>query len=157
MIGFKDWLAQEKAKLVSEPDRKRRVEEWVGAVNELFGRIKSWLAEDDVAGALTISAGTFRRSEEGLGEYEAPRMTVSPGARDVLIETGARNAAGGAIDRLGLRAAGRVDMIAAAGGYSLYRIADGAGHAWMLSEKGSFDASRLDRDGFEAALQDLLT
>jgi hypothetical protein len=160
MPTFKDWLAQQAAKELSADQRSKLISEWTGAVGDLFNQIMRWLAEDDSSGVLTVETGKVQKVEEGLGAYDVATMRISLAARAVVdLVPLARNVVGGIVKRgdLGLRVEGRVDMTNGAEKYLLYRAVTPSGKKWVIVDDDDYSVKDLDKDAFEAALQDLLS
>jgi len=158
-LTFKDWLAQQGAEDSGEADRTRTVEEWADDSSRLYADIIRWLAADDADRLLKVSSNKIPREEQGLGRYEVPTLSIHLRNRVVDLIPVARNVVGSTGTRgdLGVRAEGRVDMTNGADKYMLYRAIYPAGPRWVIVDDDTYTVRDLDKDAFEAALQDLLS
>lgn len=158
MPDFKEWLSQQAAQRGNAAQRQV-VEEWTGAVADLFAQIVRWLAEADPDQVLTITFGMVKKAEEGLGVYEAQTLRIALPARHVDLIPLARKVVGGVVRRGApeLQVEGRVDMTNGAEKYLLYRAVTPSGKKWLLVDDLEHIVRDLSKETFEVALQDLLS
>ena len=158
MVGFKEWLADEGARLAGEGGRRQRVKDWIGSIRHLYSLIQGWLAEDDPNGLLKISQGTIPIDEERLGVYEAPTLGISFFDRGVMLLP--RNSGvlqGPGFDRLGLRVHGLVEMAKGGDKFRLYLTSSPDGRGWHIADWKDEFPRPLDKGTFEDALRELLS
>jgi len=108
-------------------------QDWMKAIEALFGEIERWLAPAVSAGVLTTRHSTTIVGEEDFGEYEVPVLHISDGRLTVRIEPVGGRVAGVATTgqrHTGLR--GRVDLICGATKVPLGRDAWGTWKALPL-------------------------
>ncbi len=111
IIGF-----LRKQKEAASPERaKRRRKEWLEALDKLFQQIHSWLAEAENEKLIKVHESLVKISEEALGTYEAPSLTLTVGTKTVKLQP-----IGGVI----IGADGRVDMQSSRGTYMFLYLAD---------------------------------
>lgn len=157
-IGFRDFLAK-KATEQNHPQRKRRREEWIAAVERLFAQIQTWLSESDPDRLLDIIPFKIYTSEPALGGYEISALKIGVGDAAVEIRPMGRDAFGlirqgnGGVE---LKAEGRIDISAGGRKYILYRSLEGGKESWYALDE-AFRPQPFNRAELEAILQDLLT
>jgi hypothetical protein len=160
VASLKEFLASEAEKLRSEQTEaltQRR--EWIAAVDRLLARIKDWLADADTQQVLMIEEAPLRLSEQGLGTYEIPSLTIGLGTREVRIKPIARFVATpmrstGVI--LVPRVHGRVDMTDGLDKYLIFRVETDPQDRWSIIKQESSRLEPFDEDAFAAALKGLL-
>jgi hypothetical protein len=135
-------------------------EEWIAAVDQLLTQLRAWLTEAGTAELLDLEPLEFERREQGLGTYHIKGLAIHFGERTVKVVPVGRRV----LAHLGPYAAaghenaeGRVDVTNGAYKYYLYRkLNDASEEQWLVQDERS--AIRpLDREQFEAILQDLLS
>ena len=77
-----------------EPERAKKRDEWVAAVNRLCNQIKEWLAKADPDKILTVQGRSYEIREEGIGSYTVSGISISLGPRHVDVVPVARNVVG---------------------------------------------------------------
>lgn len=103
-------------KVANKPQlRARRLNEWRGALDVLFQQIRSWLAEAEQKKLIKVGSGRVELTEEALGAYTAPFLTLTVGAKTVKLRP---------IGSTIIGADGRVDMESPNGIYMLLYRAD---------------------------------
>jgi hypothetical protein len=139
--------------------RRQWREEWVAAVDRLLAQLRAWLTEAGTAELLDLEPLDFAKREEGLGAYHVQGLAIHFGERTVNVVPVGRNV----LAHLGPyaepgheKAEGRVDITNGAYKYFLYRKLTHAGEQWLVQDERS-DIRPLDRERFEAILQDLLS
>ena len=121
--------------------------------------MRAWLTDAGTAEFLDLEPLDFEKREQHLGAYHIPGLAVHfgestvkvvPVGRTVLAHLGPYAEAGHE------NAEGRVDITNGAYKYFLYRKLTNAGEQWLVQDERS-DIRPLDRERFEAILQDLLS
>lgn len=159
---FTEFLREQAAKREATiQSGKVVVEEWRTAVEQLFARIRGWLADSDPDGIIQIEQKEHETTEKGLGRYRVPRLDlrvldkwigIIPKARKTVVS--ARPPQKSAPERE--RATGRVDITDELRRYVLYRFPqDGAGDLWLIDDLRS-EPKLLDQQAFETALMSYL-
>lgn len=158
-MNFKEWLAQQGTDERREADRQRAVEHWTDLAAELFAQMIRWLALDDMQKLLKVSSSKVVREEQGLGRYEAPTLSIHLRDQVVDLIPVARNVVGaiGARGDLGFRAEGRIDMANGPDKFMLYHAVYPTEKRWVMVDDDTYTVRPLDKDNFEAALQDLFS
>lgn len=160
MPTLKEFLAAEAEKLRGEQaDAMNKRAEWIASVERLLAQMKGWLEQADAERILAIVEAPVRVSEQGLGTYEAPALTVGLGAREVRIKPIARyvSAPLRATALLQMpRAYGRVDMTNGLDCYHIFRVEKDAADRWKIVEQNGPMADSFNRTSFESALKSLL-
>jgi hypothetical protein len=145
-----DFVARkdQEAKRLGVPDhRKNRVEQWLGALNQLFRQIEIWLAESVVSGAASISRLKTFVHEEAYGSYETDKLLISIAGSTISVEP---------MGAFVLGANGRVDLRGSNGQQVvLILLADGWHFTGLRSSVDKMPRM-LDEDGFLSVLQQLL-
>ena len=142
-----------------EIQRRRWREEWVGAVDRLLAQLRGWLTEGGATDLLDLEPLDLEKREQRLGAYRIQGLAIHFGDRTVKVVPVGRTV----LAHLGPyaepgheNAEGRVDITNGAYKYFLYRKLTDAGEQWLVQDERS-DIRPLDREGFEAILQDLLS
>jgi hypothetical protein len=140
--------------------RRRVREDWIGYVDRLLKKLRDWLAEAGAADLLDLQTLEFDKREQGLGAYRIKGLAINFGERTVKVVPVGRNVAthlGPFAEPSHENAEGRVDITNGAYKYYLYlKLNDARQEEWLVQKEGS-DIRRLDREQFEAILQDLLS
>src|SRR5690349_5159303 len=111
--------------------RRKRREEWLGAVARLMEQIKGWLRDADPEGILSVVPIPVDRNETGLGSYRAEGFNISLNDdTSVQVIPIARNVAGFLAG--GRRAEGRVDITNGVEKHSLYRTFEDGVENWYV-------------------------
>jgi hypothetical protein len=152
---LKDQAAIERAQV---PERQRRRDEWVQAVERLLVQIEDWLRQADTEKVLQVERTEVERREQALGFYKAPGLVIRLRNRQITVLPHARNVLdyieGGEIP--GRRAQGRVDLSDGGERYILFRRLAERGESWWLLDEDAYRTRLLDREAFEWALLNLL-
>jgi|ERR1700674_107684 len=133
-----------RAHQVPQPDPQLR-SEWLAAVEQLYGEMRTWLGEAKADGLADIKDADTTITEERLGTYEVPVLQLFFGGRMVVVRP---------VGRLILGAKGRVDM--SLGPRKFILIWEGDGR-WKIAQVAGKDASPLTKDTFSAAVEQLLS
>ncbi len=140
--------------------RRQGRDEWIAAVDRLLTQLHAWLADMGAAELLDLEPLEFEKREEGLGAYRIKGLAihfgentvkVTPVGRTVLAHLGSYAEPGHG------NAEGRVDITNGAYKYYLYRKLNDVGEEQWLVQNERSDLRPLDRERFEAILQDLLS
>src|SRR5262245_36709737 len=127
MPTFQEFL-RKKAEEEQQPERRKRRDEWIGAVGRLIDQLRAWLAESHPEGLLDVIPLEVEKREPGLGSYKIPGLKVGIGDAAVRVVPMGRDALG-LIESRGeapMRAQGRVDITDGVQKYIFYRaIKDG--------------------------------
>lgn len=140
--------------------RRQGCQEWIAAVDRLLAQLRAWLTEANSMGLLDLEPLEFEKREQGLGAYRIKGLAIHFGERTVKVVPVGRMV----LAHLGPHAApghenaeGRVDITNGAYKYFLYRKLNDTGEAqWLIQDERS-GIRPLDREQFEAILQDLLS
>ncbi len=139
--------------------RRQWREEWIAAVDRLLAQLRAWLTDAGTADMLDLEPLDFEKREQGLGAYHVKGLAINFGERTVKVTPVGRTV----LARLGPysepgheNAEGRVDITNGAYKYFLYRKLTDAGEQWLVQDERS-PIRPLDREQFEAILQDLLS
>ena len=95
--------------------RAQRRREWQDALNDFFGQIRSWLKEAERDKLIKVQSGQVKLTEEALGAYKAPCLTLTVGVKTVKLRPVGSTIIG---------ADGRVDMESHNGAYIFLYLAD---------------------------------
>jgi hypothetical protein len=140
--------------------RRRWREDWIGYVDRLLKKLRDWVTEANAADLLDIETLEFEKREQGLGGYRIKGLAIHFGERTVKVTPVGRTVAAhlGPFAEPGHeKAEGRVDITNGAYKYNLYlKLNDACDEQWLVQDERS-DIRRLDREQFEAILQDLLS
>lgn len=60
--------------------------EWLEELERLFARVETWLAPATGAGVLAAGRSTIEVTEDELGSYEAPSLSITDGKLTVRME-----------------------------------------------------------------------
>jgi hypothetical protein len=140
--------------------RRRWRDDWIAAVDRLLAQLRAWLTEAGSADLLDLETLEFDKREQGLGAYHVKGLAVHFGERTVKVVPVGRSVLadlGPYAEPGHENAEGRVDITNGAYKYFLFRKLNDAGQEqWLVQDERS--AIRpLDREQFEAILQDLLS
>src|SRR5262245_25516796 len=123
---FTAFLREQAAKRAAEAEANERViDEWHGAVEQLFEQIRAWLANSDPDRTIEIKQGKQEVTEPGLGRYDVPRLDLRFFGKWVGIIPKARMTVAAARPTLKAapeQAAGRVDITDELRRYVLFRL-----------------------------------
>jgi hypothetical protein len=159
-VSLKEFLASEAEKLRSEQaEALTKRQEWIASVDRLIARIKDWLAQADTKRILMIEEAPLRLSEQGLGTYEIPSLTIGLGPREVRIKPVARFVAT-PMRSTGIifvpRVHGRVDMTDGLDKYLIFRVETEPQDRWSIIKQESSRLEPFDENSFASALEGLL-
>src|SRR5438128_2370122 len=136
------------------PDKKAAKDDLV------LAQLRAWLSDPDTARLVDLEPLAFEKREQGLGAYNIHGLAIHFGESTVKVVPVGRNV----LAHLGPyaepgheNAEGRVDITNGAYKYYLYLKLNDAGQEEWLVQKEASDIRRLDREQFEAILQDLLS
>jgi hypothetical protein len=139
--------------------RRQWRDEWIAAIDRLLAQLRAWLSDAGTAELLDLEQLEFEKREQGLGTYHVKGLAINFGERTVRVVPVGRTV----LARLGPyaeagheSAEGRVDITNGAYKYFLYRKLTPAGEQWLVQDERS-GIRPLDREQFEAVLQDLLS
>jgi hypothetical protein len=138
--------------------RKAR-EEWIAAIDRLITQLRAWLSEAGTTELLDLEPLEFEKREQGLGTYHVKGLAIHFGGRTVKVVPVGRMVLAhlGKYAEPGHEGAeGRVDITNGMYKYLLYRKLTNAGEQWFVQDERS-GIRPLDREQFEAILQDLLS
>ena len=158
LLSFREFL-KTMADEAGVKGRRRRREEWLGAINRLLTQIRDWLREFDPDGVLDVEPYEVSRTEHDLGTYDAPALKIRLGAGEVNILPMGRDVPFMAIRGASVAAtefAGRVDISDGFRKYNLYREMSEGKDLWQVKD----DRNRLtylDAESLGRILQDLLS
>jgi len=139
--------------------RRQCREEWIAAVDRLLQQLRDWLTDAATEELLDLEPLEFSKREQGLGSYHIKGLAINFGERTVKVVPVGRMVLAhlGPYAEAGHEnAEGRVDITNGTYKYSLYRKLTNAGEEWLVQDERS-DIRPLDRERFEAILQDLLS
>ncbi len=160
MPTLKEFLAAEAEKLRGEQgEALNKRAEWIASIERLLAQIKDWLEQADAERILVIDESPIRISEQGLGTYEIPALTIGLGTREVRIKPIARyvSAPLRVTSLLQVpRAHGRVDMTNGLDCYHIFRVEKETADRWKIVEQNGPMADSFNRASFESALKSLL-
>lgn len=163
------YLKDRAAKLrADEPERKKLVDEWLTALDQLLAELEGWTRAADTEGILRLRRTEHAFNDEKMGAYTAPglEITLTLDGQKVRVVPVARRV-GGTVhlpDDGGPRPVeGRVDLQREGDTfYTLYRVKEGGEDRWVVVHSGAWDTrrqqpitERLTRDEFEADLASL--
>jgi hypothetical protein len=140
--------------------RRRWREDWIAYVDRLLKKLRDWITEADAADLLDLETLEFEKREQGLGAYRIKGLAIHFGERTVKVVPVGRNVAahlGPYAEPGHEKAEGRVDITNGAYKYYLYlKLNDAGEEQWLVQDERSA-IRRLNREQFEAILQDLLS
>jgi hypothetical protein len=158
-ISFKDFLLEQAAKESAKAQaNKSVVDDWRSSIDRLYDQIRGWLADSDPSGIIQIEQGERGVSEEGLGAYRVPTLSLRAFGKSVFVVPKAIHTIGTAHPpqkTVPERALGRVDITDEIRRFLLYRLRDEAGSDfWMINNSPSLGLKDrlLTQQTFEAAL-----
>jgi hypothetical protein len=158
-MTLREFLLNNAPRAEQEKRRRQRREEWIAAVDRLLAQLRAWLTDAGTAELLDLEPLDFEKREQGLGTYHIQGLAIHfgestvkvvPVGRTVLAHLGQYAEAGHE------NAEGRVDITNGAYKYYLYRKLTDSGEQWLVQYEHS-EIQPLDRERFEAILQDLLS
>jgi hypothetical protein len=160
VASLKEFLKEQAENLrTQEPERAKKRDEWVAAVDRLCNRIKEWLDQADPEKVLTVQDRPYEIREEGIGTYKVSGISISLGPRHVDVEPVARNVMG-PLSTTGViyvsRAYGRVDLSNGLEKFMVFRVEKEPEDRWSIIGQDRPLMELLDQSTFEAALQSLL-
>jgi hypothetical protein len=134
----------QRQKEVNKPERQaQRQKEWLGTLNVLLQNIQTWLAEVEQKKLVRITRGSTRLTEETLGTYTAPFLTITFDKKNVKITP---------VGSVIIGADGRVDMESSNGTYIFLYLAEKG--KWVHGfGKHPVDFPELTKELFENLLQ----
>lgn len=119
MTAITEFLRRQKE--TDSPQRQaQRQKEWLDAVEDLFGHIRSWLAEAQREKLVKIHPDKIKITEENLGTYTAPCLVLAAAGKTVQVKP---------IGSTIIGADGRVDMESANGIFMFLYVA--GQHKWV--------------------------
>jgi hypothetical protein len=140
--------------------RRRWREDWIAYVDRLLKKLRDWLTEANAADLLDLAPLEFEKREQGLGAYRIKGLAIHFGESTVKVVPVGRNVAahlGPYAEPGHEKAEGRVDITNGAYKYYLYlKLNDAGEEQWLVQDERS-GIRPLDREQFEAILQDLLS
>jgi len=162
--SFKDWLAEQHKKQPSEAERARKLDEWLNALESLYGQLYAWLREDDHEEVVKTWRDSEAIEEEELGIYSAPSLRFVLRGKTVIAKPVARNVigpgrSGGPIGPIHpVRGEGRVDLKGSDGLFHLYRVRDVENKLhWVIMDQDQLTYKELDKAAFQDALRRLFS
>jgi hypothetical protein len=160
VTSLKEFLKEQAENLrTQEPERAKKRDEWVAAVDRLCNQIKEWLDQADAEKILTVQGRSHEIREEGIGSYTVSGISISLGPRHVDVVPVARNVVG-PLSTTGViyvpRAYGRVDLSNGLEKFMLFRVEREPEDRWSIVGQDRPQMDRLDQSTFEAAFQSLL-
>jgi hypothetical protein len=158
-MTLREFLLQNAPRVEQEKRRRHWRDEWVAAVGRLIGQLRAWLTDAGTADLLDLEPLEFEKREQWLGTYHIQGLAINFGERTVKVVPVGRIVAahlGPYAEPGHEKAEGRVDITNGAYKYFLYRKLTDAGEQWLVQDEHA-DIRPLDRERFEAILQDLLS
>ena len=114
--------------------RERKVLEWQQILNRLFSQIQRWLTEAQMQGLITVTKGKTKITEDTLGTYTTPVLTLATATNSLRINPVGRTIIG---------ANGRVDIESKVGTYMLlYLEPEGV---WVHGAKGAKEPAQFPK------------
>lgn len=163
MTTLADFLNEQAAQERAEaPERERKRDEWIQAIERLLQSMEEWIREADRQAILHVERTRVEHREQGLGHYSAPCLIVTLGIKRIDVVPVARNVVGrvlrdGAAEPSPLQ--GRVDVTDGVMKHTLYRLTDLRPDEWIYLH-GLFEPNPrilpFDRARFEAILVSLM-
>ncbi|MCB9773047.1 MAG: hypothetical protein H6750_01815 [Nitrospiraceae bacterium] len=114
METLSEFLRKQKAADNPE-ERAQRQEAWLSALNKLFAKIQSWLAEAEKENLIETSIHRVNHIEESLGTLQVPRLTLKVDHKTITLKP---------IGATIIGADGRVDMVTTKGTFMFLYLAD---------------------------------
>jgi hypothetical protein len=159
-MTLREFLLKNAPRTEQEKRRRHWREDWIAAVERLIAQLRAWLADAGTADLLDLEPLEFEKREQWLGAYHIKGLAINFGERSVKVEPVGRTVLAhlGPYAEAGHEnAEGRVDITNGAYKYYLYRKLNNAGEEQWLVQNERSDIRPLDRERFEAILQDLLS
>jgi hypothetical protein len=139
---LKSKIATEKKEQVNLENIKKQ---WLEDLKSLYNKIREWTKEAQNEGLIQINEYQIDLNEEGLGNYQAPALTLIISQDKIEIRPIGRSIIGGK---------GRVDVSSRKAAFMLILLDKG----WLLvKEKQSRERVTLTENIFTSMLKDLLT
>jgi hypothetical protein len=105
-----------KQKAADNPERRtQRQKAWLSALDKLFRKIRSWLAEAEKEKLIKVSIEKVNHIEESLGTLQVPRLTLTVDHKTIILKP---------IGATIIGADERVDMVTTKGTYIFLYLAD---------------------------------
>ena len=105
-----------KQKAADNPEQRiQRQKAWLSALDMLFRKIRSWLAEAEKEKLIKVSIEKVNHIEESLGTLQVPRLTLRVDHKKIILKP---------IGATIIGADGRVDMVTSKGTYMFLYLAD---------------------------------
>lgn len=136
----KKQLSDEESKGI---DWGRRREEWLSAINNLYGSIEGWLKELVQKGVVTLQRRPKQIDEAHLGAYSVDDLVLTVGDEKVTFSPKGRNVVG---------AQGRVDVRGEAG-ESMFVVQPGPRWSVVVSRYPTLRTETLDAESFSETVQ----
>jgi hypothetical protein len=140
--------------------RRRWREDWIAYVDRLLAQLRAWLTDAGAAELLDLEPLEFEKREQGLGAYHIKGLAIRFGERTVKVIPVGRTLAphlGPFAEPGHEKAEGRVDITNGAYKYYLYlKLNDAGEEQWLVHDERT-GIRPLDREQFDAILQDLLS
>jgi hypothetical protein len=158
-MTLREFLLKNAPRAEQEKRRRQWRDEWIAAVDRLLEQLRTWLTDADTAELLDLEPLDFEKREQHLGAYHIHGLAINFGERTVKVVPVGRTVLAhlGPYAEAGHEnAEGRVDITNSASKYFLYRKRTNAGDQWLVQDERS-EIRPLDRERFEAILQDLLS
>jgi hypothetical protein len=126
---------------VADPVQER--EEWIETIHELFVQITGWAA----ARKWTVSTKSLELTEDLLGTYQVPSLTLQTGRGAVMLEPVARRVMG---------AAGRIDLYAYPSLFRVMLLRSTKDGQWLIrTDSGIFIKQPWNEETFAELVEDL--
>jgi len=159
-MTLREFLVKNAPHAEQEQRRRQLRQEWIAAVDRLIAQMRAWIVEAGTADLLNLAPLEFEHREQGLGAYNIRGLAINYGTCTVKVVPAGRIVhfhLGPYAEPGHESAEGRVDISSAYNKYYLYRKLNASGdEKWLIQNERS--ALRpLDREQFEAILQDLLS
>lgn len=159
-MTLREFLLQNAPRADQEKRRRQTREEWIAAVDRLLAQLRAWITEAGTTELLDLEPLEFEKREQGLGAYRIKGLAIHFGESTVKVVPVGRNV----LANLGPyaepgheKAEGRVDIANGAYKYYLYlKLKDAGEEQWLVQDERA-GIRPLDREQFEAILQDLLS
>jgi hypothetical protein len=114
MSTLTEFLRKQKAADNPE-ERAQRQKEWLSALDKLFLKIRSWLAEAEKENLIKVSIEQVNHIEESLGTLQVPRLTLTVDHKTITLKP---------IGATIIGADGRVDLVTTKGTYMFLYLAE---------------------------------
>lgn len=159
-LSFKDWLTEQQKKQPSDEEREQKKQEWLNALEALYGQLHAWVRQDDPQEIMKIWRASETIEEEELGFYQAPSLRFVLHHHLVAAKPVARNVIGpgrgGSLPYI--KGEGRVDLTDGVRKWHLYRVRGTENqHRWVIVAQDQLTFKDLDKATFEDALQRLFS